>query len=274
MVQAYAFISYVRENSDIVDRLVSDLRAAGVKIWLDRDDIKPGQFWEDAIREAIQNGAFFIACYSKELNARPETYMHGELRIAIDRLRNIPRNRVWFIPVLLNDTEIPLHPISGHESLKDIHAHKLFENWNEGINKILQIMNLDDPDCRRLLHFIELLKYYPELRRQAIEHIAQLTHINTLTRMAVTDTEALYDEEMRRWAGYLNIGGYFIEYIPSSAHRSATVRLAVPALIEALRDSDVEVRQRAAIMLREIGPAAAEAVPALIEALRDPDEPA
>ena len=85
--QAYAFISYVRENSDIVDRLAKDLQSFGIQVWLDRNDIMPGQWWKDAINGAIQKGAFFIACFSKEMNTRQETYMHGELRLAIDRLK-------------------------------------------------------------------------------------------------------------------------------------------------------------------------------------------
>lgn len=98
LAQTYAFISYVRDNSGLVDRLAGCLRDSGVKVWLDRNDIAPGRYWKDAIKEAIENGAYFIACFSRELNERMETYMHGELRIAIDRLRNMPRDRIWFIP--------------------------------------------------------------------------------------------------------------------------------------------------------------------------------
>jgi TIR domain len=125
MAQAHAFVSYVRDNSDIIDNLARDLRAFGVKVWLDRDDILPGQWWEDAINQAIQNGAFFIACYSQELRERQETYMNDELRLAIDRLRRMPKNRVWFIPVFLNDTEIPPHNIIRHEKLSDINTIRL-----------------------------------------------------------------------------------------------------------------------------------------------------
>ena len=46
---------------------------------------------------------------------------------------------------------------------------------------------------------------------------------------------------------------------------------AVPALIEALKDDDNEVRRNAAFALGRIGPAAEAAVPALIEALKDED---
>ena len=46
---------------------------------------------------------------------------------------------------------------------------------------------------------------------------------------------------------------------------------AVPALIEALKDKDGEVRVAALYALSSIGPAARAAVPALIEALKDKD---
>jgi TIR domain len=102
------------------------LEASGVQVWLDRQDIMPGQWWKDAIDTAIQNGAFFLACFSNEFNKRSETYMHGELRVAIDRLRRMPESRIWFIPVLLNQCGIPLHKISDHESLSDLNAIALF----------------------------------------------------------------------------------------------------------------------------------------------------
>jgi hypothetical protein len=63
MDTAAAFISYVRENSDVVDRLADDLRAHGIKVWVDRDDIMPGQYWKDAIREAIQKGHILLPVF-------------------------------------------------------------------------------------------------------------------------------------------------------------------------------------------------------------------
>ena len=61
MATTSVFISYVRENSDVVDRLADELRACGIKVWIDRDDIAPGQYWKDAISEAIQKGAYFTS---------------------------------------------------------------------------------------------------------------------------------------------------------------------------------------------------------------------
>ncbi len=48
--------------------------------------------------------------------------------------------------------------------------------------------------------------------------------------------------------------------------------VAVPALIEALRDPDTMVRVQAARSLARMGPTGSDAVPALIEALHDPDD--
>ena len=262
LAKSHAFISYVRENSYIVDRLASDLRAAGIRIWLDRYNIKPGQWWEDAITEAIEDGAFFIACFSKEFQERRETYMHGELRIAINRLRNMPRNRMWFIPVILNDTDIPSHRISSHENLKDINAVLLYKNWNEGITSILRTMMLDEPTHRRIFHLIDLLNYQPEERRYDFWYDCIIDALSTIGEAAVPAlSESLRDPEqdVRRHAAIA------LSKIGPSASA------AVPALIEALVDPDRHMQQTAAEALGEIGPSASAAVPALIEALVDPD---
>lgn len=67
------FISYVRKNREKVDLLCQELEQYGIKVWLDRNDIKPGARWKVEIRRAIRDGAFFIACFSKEYNSRDKT---------------------------------------------------------------------------------------------------------------------------------------------------------------------------------------------------------
>ena len=84
---AHVFISYVRQNQDVVDKLTKELRARGVAVWLDRNNIDPGARWRDAIKRAIQSGNFFMACFSKEYSERDKTYMNEELTLAMDELR-------------------------------------------------------------------------------------------------------------------------------------------------------------------------------------------
>src|SRR3954469_14212315 len=124
---AHVFISYVRDNRDVVDRLANEPRNGGVTVWLDRNNIDPGARWRDAIRKAIQSESFFLACFSKEYNERIKSYMNEELIIAIEELRQKPSDNTWFIPVLINETRIPSRRISVVEDLSDIQAISLHE---------------------------------------------------------------------------------------------------------------------------------------------------
>ena len=80
----HVFISYVREDQETVDRLCKELRSRGVKVWLDREDILPGQRWRESIRSAVKDGAFFIACFSDHYSARERSYMNEELTLFLD----------------------------------------------------------------------------------------------------------------------------------------------------------------------------------------------
>jgi hypothetical protein len=50
------FVSYVREDQSVIDRLAKELSAYGFKVWLDKTELKPGYRWKDAIREAMSDG--------------------------------------------------------------------------------------------------------------------------------------------------------------------------------------------------------------------------
>ena len=140
MDQKYVFISYVRNNKKLVQRLCDDLTKHGVKVWLDRDDINPGVDWQQAIRRAIQDGAFFIACFSKQYNERKKTYMNEELALAIDELRQRSNDQPWFIPIKLNRCEIPDMEIRAGKTLQDIQYIELYNDWDGEIKRILEVI--------------------------------------------------------------------------------------------------------------------------------------
>jgi len=136
----HVFISYVRENSQNVQRIYDELVSHGVKVWLDRNEIKPGYRWKDAIQEAIRKGDFFIACFSKEYSGRDKTFMNEELTLAIEELRQRPTDRAWFIPVLLSECDVPNIKISAVETLRDIQWVELYKDWQDGIQRILSVI--------------------------------------------------------------------------------------------------------------------------------------
>ena len=131
------FISYLRENIEIINRLCKDLNKYRIDFWIDRKQLTPGVIWQDVIRQAIQSGDFFMACFSDEYNRRERTYMNEELTIAIEELRLRSHDRSWFIPVLLSG-RIPDRDIGGGHTLRSIQYVDLNENtWDEAIQKIV-----------------------------------------------------------------------------------------------------------------------------------------
>jgi hypothetical protein len=142
----HVFISYVREDSLAVRRLADDLKAAGVEVWLDRERLLPGVRWEAAIRQAIRQGSFFIACFSAHYAAREKSYMNEELVIAIDELRQRPSNRTWFLPVLLDPDTLPQRAIGGGEYLENLQFVTLHDGWDEGVKRLLAAISTSPPD--------------------------------------------------------------------------------------------------------------------------------
>ncbi len=151
----HVFISYVREDHEVVDRLCRELRSRDVEVWLDREEILPGQRWRDAIRGAIRDGAFFIACFSKHYTSRSRTYFNEELTIAIEEIRQRATSITWFIPVRLSQCQVPERSLGAGENLLDLQWVDLFSDWQREIKKILRTMNISP--------LSELEKYISEL---------------------------------------------------------------------------------------------------------------
>ena len=161
------FISYVRENSDLIDRLVNDLEGFGITVWLDREDIKPGRRWKYSIREAISRGDYFIACFSKEYLQRKTTFMNEELTLAIEELRKRPTDRSWFIPIILSGSGVPDRDIGGGETLRDLQYVMLFEDWEKGVKKITSLIKEQqnaERTCIKVLLADDALIYREGLR--------------------------------------------------------------------------------------------------------------
>lgn len=92
------FLSYLKEDKEKVDKLVNELENAGIKTWIDRKKLKPGIDWKNAIKEAIEEGYYFIACFSKNYRNKRKRFVNEELNLAIEQLRLIPDDEIWFIP--------------------------------------------------------------------------------------------------------------------------------------------------------------------------------
>lgn len=126
-VAGHVFISYVRQDSDHVDRLQRALQAAGIPVWRDTADLWPGEDWRAKIRAAItSNTLVFLGCFSSRSLARAKSYQNEELILAIDQLRLRPPEYPWLIPVRFDDCQIPDRDIGAGRTLTSIQRADLF----------------------------------------------------------------------------------------------------------------------------------------------------
>jgi len=119
-----AFVSYSREDSEFVLRLVKDLKARGAKVWMDKLDIRPGQRWEFEIEEAL-NGCSRMLLILSPASVGSRNVL-AEAAFAIDEGKEI-------IPVLHLECKIPLR-------LRPYQYADFRENYDEGLQGLLSTM--------------------------------------------------------------------------------------------------------------------------------------
>ena len=134
------FISYVRDDRDRIEKLASALRSARVPVWIDTSELHPGERWRDQIRDAIRDGAFFLAAFSKASESRDRTYMREELAIALEEARLRRRDVPWLVPLLLDNVPLPDYPLGPGERLSDLHAAILYGDWDKGIRSLVEVL--------------------------------------------------------------------------------------------------------------------------------------
>ena len=133
----YAFISYVKENQDRVLNICDVLTNKGFDIWVDINDLLPGVQWRYTIRAAVAEADFFLAFFSKEYYTRDTTHMNEEITLAIDRMRKMHPNRIWFIPIRLSGS-IPLWRIDAVQTLRDLQYADLENEWERDMERIFR----------------------------------------------------------------------------------------------------------------------------------------
>jgi hypothetical protein len=139
-LRGVAFISYVREDRRRVDRLEEFLKAHGVPVWRDIHDVGPGEDWHAKIREAIAaDSLVFIACFSRNSEARQRSYQRDELLLAIEQFRLRPPERPYILPIRFDDCDIPDLEIGGGRTLNSLNYVDLFgRQWHASAERLLE----------------------------------------------------------------------------------------------------------------------------------------
>jgi TolB-like protein len=101
---AAVFLSYASQDAAAAQNLGVQLRAAGVEVWFDRDELRGGDAWDAKIRRQIQECALFVPVVSVNTQARPEGYFRLEWKLAVDRSHLMSDDHPFLFPVVIDDT--------------------------------------------------------------------------------------------------------------------------------------------------------------------------
>jgi TolB-like protein len=98
------FLSYAREDAAAAKRIADALRAFGVEVWFDQNELRGGDSWDAKIRGQIKACALFIPLVSQKTEERSEGYFRREWKLAVDRTHDMAGGRAFIVPVVIDDT--------------------------------------------------------------------------------------------------------------------------------------------------------------------------
>src|SRR5437868_8547524 len=98
------FLSYAREDSAAARSIAEALRAAGVEVWFDQNELVGGDAWDAKIRKQIKDCALFVPMISAATQARTEGYFRLEWRLADQRTHLMAKGRPFLLPVVIDHT--------------------------------------------------------------------------------------------------------------------------------------------------------------------------
>lgn len=249
---AHVFVSYTRADAAFAHVVALHITEAGLKPWLD-EVIDPGLPWRETIDRAIREAFAMVVVMSPD--AKASEYVTYEWAFAAGVGLEI-------IPLMLRPTRL-------HPRLEALH-HLDFTNprtppWEPLLNRLRAIeqkrhvsgifIPRDAPAVVR--HAVESLDSHSlEERRQAID---TLDHNNHATAYDALLSALLHSMRDVRKEALFRL----------ARRTSFRDRRAVPGLIAALHDGQVDVRAQAVLVLGRIRDEAATL--ALVDALDDKD---
>ena len=107
--------------------LCKRLALHGIDVWLDEENLKPGQDWQFEVKKAVRNSDVILVCLSRA-SVNREGFIQKEITFALDVADEKPEGTIFLIPAKLEECDVP-------ERLRRWHWVSLFEE--SGIERLL-----------------------------------------------------------------------------------------------------------------------------------------
>src|SRR4051812_33779257 len=99
------FLSYASQDAEAVERIAAALRASGVEVWFDKNELTGGDAWDAKIRGQISSCALFVPVISAGTQAPGEGCFRLEWKLAVDRSRLMAHDQPFLLPVVIDATK-------------------------------------------------------------------------------------------------------------------------------------------------------------------------
>ncbi len=125
------FILHSKEDKAVAKQLYDDLKACQDIELFTENDVRAGENIGQTLRRSIRKSNYVLAVMSeKSLSER--SLFQKNLKLALDILDEFPDNRIYFIPVRMDDCE------PSDERLYQRKPADLFSDYQHGLNEILR----------------------------------------------------------------------------------------------------------------------------------------
>jgi len=134
------FICHASEDKSFASSLYEQLKAAGLEPWLDKENLRGGDRWDEVIQRAIKKEIdYFLVLQSKTLQKKigDKCYVNKEIYEALDQQKMYPPNTRFIIPLKIDECE-------RLEVLKDIQSEAI-----DTQDKIAELIRLIDRDYKK-----------------------------------------------------------------------------------------------------------------------------
>ncbi|MBV9158789.1 MAG: toll/interleukin-1 receptor domain-containing protein [Acidobacteriaceae bacterium] len=131
------FLSYASEDREIVERLGLRLNAAGIAVWMDKQNLRAGDNWERILTQVIEKQVnYVVVIQTPAMLRRNEGVFYEEIDAALQRQKRMKEGLRFLIPVCAGDcSNLPtlesLHSISvtTDSGMNDL-SRAILEDWN------------------------------------------------------------------------------------------------------------------------------------------------
>ena len=128
------FICHSSIDKEFAASLYQEFNAAGLKPWLDKENLRGGDDWNLKIKETLGNVDYFVVLQSQALAKQHRGYVIKEINWALEKKTEFRRGVRFIIPVKIDDSPLL-------EELKDIQTIDLTDRKN--VSQVIDTITRD-----------------------------------------------------------------------------------------------------------------------------------